>query len=40
MTATTLPVSAVSDAVRDEDIACARVTWRLVLLLFICHVAA
>ena len=40
MTATTLPVSAVSDALRNEDIACARVTCWLAPLLFICHVAA
>jgi D-galactonate transporter len=39
MTATTLPRSAAS-AVHDEDRAYARVTWRLVPLLFICYVAA
>jgi D-galactonate transporter len=39
MTATTLPHAAASSA-RDEDIAYARVTWRLVPLLFICYVAA
>lgn len=39
MTATTLPHAAASSA-RDEDVAYARVTWRLVPLLFICYVAA
>ena len=39
MTATTLP-RAVASSVNDEDIAYARVTWRLVPLLFICYVAA
>ncbi len=39
MTATTLPRAA-AFGVRDEDIAYARVTWRLVPLLFICYVAA
>ena len=39
MTATTLPRAAASGA-RDEDIAYARVTWRLVPLLFTCYVAA
>ena len=40
MTAITLPLNAASRAARDEDIAYARVTWRLVPLLFICYVAA
>jgi len=39
MNATTLPRAAAAGA-RDEDIAYARVTWRLVPLLFICYVAA
>ena len=40
MTATTLPLSAATHTVHDEDLAYARVTWRLVPLLFICYVAA
>ena len=40
MTAITLPLNAASGAARDEDIAYARVTWRIVPLLFICYVAA
>ena len=39
MTATTLPRATASSG-NDEDIAYARVTWRLVPLLFICYVAA
>ena len=40
MTSTTLPRTAATSDVRDEDIAYARVTWRLIPLLFICYVAA
>ena len=40
MTATTLPHASPAGAKNDEDIAYARVTWRLVPLLFICYVAA
>jgi len=40
MTATTLPRGAAPSATHDEDSAYARVTWRLVPLLFICYVAA
>ena len=40
MTSTTLPSTAATSDVRDEDIAYARVTWRLIPLLFICYVAA
>ena len=40
MTATSLPLSTAPLTARDEDIAYARVTWRLVPLLFICYVAA
>ena len=39
MTATTLPLSAAHGAL-DENGTYARVTWRLVPLLFICYVAA
>lgn len=39
MIATTLPRAAASSG-QDEDIAYARVTWRLLPLLFICYVAA
>ena len=40
MTSTTLPRTAATSNARDEDIAYARVTWRLIPLLFICYVAA
>ena len=40
MTSTTLPRTAATSDVRDENIAYARVTWRLIPLLFICYVAA
>ena len=40
MTSTTLPSTAATSDARDEDIAYARVTWRLIPLLFICYVAA
>ena len=40
MTSTTLPRAAAASDARDEDIAYARVTWRLIPLLFICYVAA
>ena len=40
MTSTTLPSTAATSDVRDEVIAYARVTWRLIPLLFICYVAA
>ena len=40
MTSTTLPRNAALGDVREEDAAYARVTWRLVPLLFICYVAA
>ena len=40
MTSTTLPRSAAASDVRAEDVTYARVTWRLIPLLFICYVAA